>query len=164
MAKVLVVYDSRSGNTEKMAHAIAEGVRGKKVEVQVKKVEDTSIEDLVDHDAVIMGSPTYYGQMSGRLKALIDKSVKVHGKLEGKVGAAFTSSGGTATGAETTLLSILQAMLVHGMIVQGTSDFKHYGSASVGSPNKDDMEDCRQLGKRVAALVLRLAKKQAGLR
>jgi NAD(P)H dehydrogenase (quinone) len=162
MAKVLVVYDSRSGNTEKMAHAIAEGVKEKKVGVHVKKVEDTRIEDLVDHDAIVMGSPTYYGQMSGKLKELIDKSVKVHGKLEGKVGAAFTSSGGTATGAETTLLSILQAMLVHGMIVQGTSDFKHYGSAAVGSPRKDEMEDCRQLGKRVAALVLKLAKEQAG--
>jgi NAD(P)H dehydrogenase (quinone) len=158
MANVLVVYDSRSGNTEKMAHAIAEGVKEKKVEVHVKRVGATSIEDLVDHDAIIIGSPTYYGQMSGKLKDLIDKSVKVHGKLEGKVGAAFTSSGGTATGAETTLLSILQTMLVHGMIVQGTSDFKHYGSVAVGSSNKDDVEDCRELGKRVAALVLKLAK------
>ena len=158
MAKVLIVYDSHSGNTQKMAHAIAEGVKEKKVKVHVKKVNATSIEDLVDHDAIIMGSPTYYGQMSGKLKELIDKSVKVHGKLKGKVGAAFTNSGGTATGAETTLLSILQAMLVHGMIVQGASDLKHYGSTAVGSQNKDDMKDCRELGKRVAALVLRLVK------
>jgi len=158
MAKVLVVYDSHSGNTEKMAHAIAEGVKQKNIKVHVKKVNTTSIEDLADHDAIIIGSPTYYGQMSGRLKELIDKSVKVHGKLEGKVGAAFTSSGGTATGAETTLLSILQAMLVHGMIVQGRSDSKHYGPAAVESPNKKDVEDCRRLGKRVAALVLKLAK------
>jgi len=156
MAKVLVVYDSRSGNTEKMAFAVAEGVKAKKAEAIVKKVEETSVEDLVDNDAIIMGSPTYYGQMSGKLKELVDKSVEVHGKLEGKVGGAFTSSGGTATGAETTLLSILQAMLVHGMIVPGTSNFKHYGSAAVGAPNKDDVEDCRDLGKRVAMLVLKL--------
>ena len=156
MVKVLVVYDSMSGNTEKMAFAVAEGVKAKKAEAIVKKVEETSVEDLVDHDAIIMGSPTYYGQMSGKLKELVDKSVEVHGKLEGKVGGAFTSSGGTATGAETTLLSILQAMLVHGMIVPGTSNFKHYGSAAVGAPNKDDVEDCRDLGKRVAVLVLKL--------
>jgi NAD(P)H dehydrogenase (quinone) len=156
MAKVLVVYDSRSGNTEKMAFAVAEGVKAKKAEAIVKKVEETSVEDLVDHDAIIMGSPTYYGQMSGKLKELVDKSVEVYGKLEGKVGGAFTSSGGTATGAETALLSILQAMLVHGMIVPGTSNFKHYGSAAVGAPNKDDVEDCRDLGKRVAMLVLKL--------
>jgi len=156
MVKVLVVYDSMSGNTEKMAFAVAEGVKAKKAEAIVKKVEETSVEDLVDNDAIIMGSPTYYGQMSGKLKELVDKSVEVHGKLEGKVGGAFTSSGGTATGAETTLLSILQAMLVHGMIVPGTSNFKHYGSAAVGAPNKDDVEDCRDLGKRVAMLVLKL--------
>jgi NAD(P)H dehydrogenase (quinone) len=157
MAKVLIVYDSRSGNTEKMALAVADGVKVKKAEVKIKRVDDTSVSDLVGNDAIIMGCPTYYGQMSGRLKTLIDESVKVHGKLEGKVGGAFTSSGGTATGAETTLLSILEAMLVHGMIIQGTSNFKHYGSAAVGSPNKKDLEDCKELGKRVAALVLKLA-------
>jgi NAD(P)H dehydrogenase (quinone) len=47
-------------------------------------------------------------------------------------------------------------MLVHGMFVPGTSNFKHYGSAAVGAPNKDDVEDCRDLGKRVAVLVLKL--------
>ena len=156
MAKVLIVYDSRSGNTKKMAHAIAKGAKKKNADVNVKKVEETSIKDLLDHDAIIMGSPTYYGVMSGRLKELIDQSVEVHGKLEGKVGAAFTSSGGTATGAETTLLSMIQAMLVHGMIVQGTSANKHYGSAAVGSPNERDLEDCKELGKRVATLAQKL--------
>ncbi|MFZ1039365.1 MAG: NAD(P)H-dependent oxidoreductase, partial [Candidatus Bathyarchaeia archaeon] len=97
--------------------------------------------------------PTYYGGMSGKLKEFIDKSVKIHGQLEGKVGAAFTSSGGTASGAETTLLSILQAMLVHGMVVQGRSDDKHYGAAAVGSPREKDIETCKALGKKVANLV-----------
>jgi len=94
--------------------------------------------------------------MSAKLKALIDESVEIHGKLEGKVGAAFTSSGGTATGAETTLLSILQAMLVHGMIVQGRAHSKHYGTVAVGAPNKKELESCRELGKRVANLVAKL--------
>ncbi|MGC8998406.1 MAG: flavodoxin family protein, partial [Candidatus Bathyarchaeia archaeon] len=106
-----------------------------------------------------MGSPTYYGQMSARLKALIDESVKIHGKLEGKVGAAFTSSGGTATGAETTLLSILKAMLIHGMIVQGRADDKHYGAAAVEKPDKEELEYCRELGKRTATLVKKLKTK-----
>jgi NAD(P)H dehydrogenase (quinone) len=103
-----------------------------------------------------MGSPTYYGGMSGKLKALIDESVRVHGKLDGKVGAAFTNSDGTATGAETTLLSILQAMLVHGMIVQGRSDDKHYGAAAVGQSKDQDIESCRTLGERVAKLASKL--------
>jgi NAD(P)H dehydrogenase (quinone) len=157
MPEILVVYDSKSGNTEKMAFAVSEGAKQiKGVEVIMKKVDQTSLEDLRRADGIIMGSPTYYGQMSAKLKALLDESVEIHGELEGKVGAAFTSSGGTATGAETTLLSILQAMLVHGMIVQGRSDNKHYGAAAVGSPNEKELKLCRALGKRVASLAVKL--------
>jgi NAD(P)H dehydrogenase (quinone) len=157
MVKMLVVYDSKTGNTEKMAFAVAEGAKQiKGVKVTVKRVEKTSVKDFLKADGIILGSPTYYGQMSAKLKALIDESVKIHGKLEGKVGAAFTSSGGTAAGAETTLLSILEAMLVHGMIVQGRADTKHYGAAAVGSPNKKELESCKALGKRVANLTKKL--------
>jgi NAD(P)H dehydrogenase (quinone) len=157
MARVLVVYDSEGGNTEKMAFAVSDGVKQiKNVEVTVKKVEQASLDDLCRSDGIIMGSPTYYGQMSGKLKAFIDSSVKIHGKLEGKVGAAFTSSGGTATGAETTLLAILETMLIHGMIIQGRSDDKHFGSAAVGAPHAKEIEYCRELGRRVAHLVLKL--------
>ena len=157
MAKILVVYDSRSGNTEKMALAIVEGARETKgVKAIAKKASRTKIEDLISADGIIMGSPTYYGLMSGKLKTLIDESVKIHGKLDGKVGAAFTSSGGVASGAETTLLSMLQAMLVHGMIVQGRSENKHYGAAAVGTPKEKDTASCRDLGRRVARLILKL--------
>jgi len=157
MRKVLIVYDSETGNTEKMALAVAEGVKQiKSVQVTLKKVEQASLDDLCGADGIIMGSPTYYGQMSGKLKTFIDSSEKIHGKLEGKVGAAFTSSGGTATGAETTLLSILETMLVHGMIVQGRPDDKHFGAAAVGAPHAKEIEYCKELGKRVANLVLKL--------
>jgi NAD(P)H dehydrogenase (quinone) len=156
MAKVLVLYDSKTGNTEKMAVAVAEGARHvKNVQVALKKLEEATFKDLLSSDGIIMGSPTYYGQMSGRLKTFIDESVRIHGKLEGKVGAAFTSSGGTASGAETTLLSILQAMLIHGMIVQGRPDDKHYGAAAVESASRRDVEECRKLGRRVANLVVK---------
>jgi NAD(P)H dehydrogenase (quinone) len=153
---VLVVYYSKTGNTEKMALAIAEGVKGARVDVIVKKANETANEDLLEADGIIIGSPTYYGQMASEVKAIFDRSVKIHGKLEGKVGAAFTSSGGTACGAETTILSILKAMLVHGMIIQGRANIQHYGSAAVGEPKKQDEEKCRQSGKRVADLVLKL--------
>jgi len=157
MAKILIVYDSKTGHTEKMAFAVAEGAKQVKgVDVHVKKVNQTTIEDLLSADGIIIGSPTYFGQMSAKLKALIDKSVKIHEKLKGKVGAAFTSSGGTASGAETTLLSILQAMLIHGMIIQGRPNDKHYGAAAVESPNKKEIKLCRELGKRTASLVMKL--------
>ena len=154
---VLVVYDSKTGNTEKMAFQVAEGLRQVSgVNVVAKRVDRTKISDLLTADGIIVGSPTYYGQMSARIKALIDESVEIHGKLEGKVGAAFTSSGGTASGAETTLLSILEAMLVHGMIVQGNSHSKHYGAAAVGSPGDKELRLCRELGERTAKLVMKL--------
>ena len=157
--KVLVIYDSRTRNTEKMAYAVAEGARQiENVEVVLKKVDDATVKDLEWADAILAGSPTYYGQMSAKMKAFFDKSVEIHGKLEGKVGAAFTSSGGTATGAETTLLSIIEAMLIHGMIVQGKASGKHYGAVAVGKPNKMELEICRELGKRTAKLALKLKK------
>jgi NAD(P)H dehydrogenase (quinone) len=157
MAKVLIVYDSNSGNTEKMAFAVAEGAKQVEgADVTVRKVDKASLDDLLAADAIIMGSPTYYGEMSGKLKTFIDTSVKIHGKLKGKVGAAFASSGGTASGAETTLLSIVQALLIHGMIVQGRHDNKHYGAAAVGAPDQKATEDCKELGNRVSSLALRL--------
>jgi NAD(P)H dehydrogenase (quinone) len=157
MLKILVVYDSKSGNTETMAYAVAKGAeKAGGVEVTVKRAEQTTNSDLLAADGIIMGSPTYFGQMSAKLKALVDESVKVHEKLTGKVGGAFTSSGGTASGGETTLMSILQAMLIHGMIVQGRADDKHYGVAVTGAPKKKDLAECEKLGERVSSLVLKL--------
>ena len=157
MPKILVIFDSKSGNTETMALAVAKGAeKAGDLEVTVKKAEETKNSDLLAADGIIMGSPTYFGQMSAKLKAVIDESVKVHKDLTGKVGGAFTSSGGTASGGETTLLSIVQAMLIHGMIVQGRADDKHYGVAVTGAPKKKDLAECEKLGERVAALVLKL--------
>jgi len=157
--KLLVLYDSRSGNTEKMAQAVAEGAkRVKGAQVDLKKVDGFDAKKLNGYDAIVVGSPTYYGEMSGKLKTLFDESVEIHGQLEGKVGAAFTSAGGTATGAETTIISILQAMLVHGMVVQGNSSDKHYGVASVGKPDAGTKRLCKLLGEKTAKLACRLCK------
>lgn len=157
MAKILVIYDSRTGNTEKMALAVAEGAKQvAKTTVVVKRADEAKLEDLLEADGIIMGSPTYYGQMSGKLKSFIDQTNKIHGRLKGKVGGVFTSSGDTACGAETTLLSMLYAMLINGMIIQGRHDNKHYGATSVGAPGKLEAESCRELGKRVAELATKL--------
>jgi len=155
--RILVVYDSKTGNTAKMATAVAEGAKAVEgTQVTVQRVEATTLADLQGADGLILGSPTYYGEMSATLKDLIDRSVDLHGKLEGKVGAAFTSSGGVASGAETTLLSILQTLLVHGMIVQGRSRSGHYGAAAVGAPDEAEQQSCRDLGERTARLVAQL--------
>ena len=153
MTKILIVYVSETGNTERVAHAIADGVQEVDgVSVELKKAVDTTNDDLLEADGIIVGSPTYYGIMSAKVKVVFDKSVKIHGKLVGKVGAAFTSSGGIATGAETTIISIIQALLVHGMIVQGRAEKKHYGAAAKGSPDEKELEDSRHLGQQTASL------------
>ena len=157
MATVLVIYDSRTGNTEKMADKVAEGARQVDgASVNVINVDKAKLEDLVAADAIILGSPTYYGNMSGKIKELLDRSFNIHGKLKGKVGGAFTSSGGTACGAETTLLAMVQAMLVHGMIVQGRNDDKHYGAAAVEAPDEEEVKHCQELGNMVASLAVAL--------
>ena len=157
--QVLIVYDSKTGNTQSMAQEIATGVREiPDIEVIVKNVDEVNNEALLQADGICVGSPTYYGLMSGKIKTIFDTSVKIHGKLEGKVGAAFTSSGGVASGAETTLLAILEAMLIHGMIIQGYPHTNHYGAAAVGALNDSDKSRCRRLGTDLAVLVRKLAR------
>ncbi len=160
MAKILVVYDSGTGNTEAMAKAVAEGVRIGGGEVVVKRVDEVNIDELPGFDGIILGSPTYFGSMSSKMKGFIDNSVKVRRKLENKVGAAFTSSGSPFGGNETTLFSLIQALMIHGMIIVGDpiSAGGHYGVASVGKPNEEDIENCKALGKRVATIAEKLIK------
>jgi len=157
MPRVLVVYYSSTGNTRQMAEEVVKGVKKEGVKVELKEVAKTNPEDLLEVDGIIMGSPTYYGTMAAPLKELLDKSVKYHGRLEGKVGGAFSSAGGLGGGNETTVLSILQALLVHGMIIPGTSDGCHYGPVSVEAPDQKAALYCQELGSRVAKLVKRLA-------
>jgi len=159
MSTVLVIYDSKTGNTEKAARLVSEGVKEVEgIECALKRVDDVSLDDLLKADGIIIGSPTYYGMMSAKIKRLLDESVEIHGRLEGKVGAAFTSSGGTASGAETTILSILKAFLIHGMIIQGNPHGQHYGLAVVGAPDAKEAGLCRRFGARVARLVSKISK------
>lgn len=122
MAKILIIYFSETGNTEKMAYAVAEGVREEGVEPQVKKVQEASVDDLLDVDGIVIGSPTYFGAMAAEMKSFLDKSVVHFKRLAGKVGGAFASSALLGGGNETTVLAVLQALLIHGMIVEGTTE------------------------------------------
>jgi NAD(P)H dehydrogenase (quinone) len=158
MAKAIVIYYSQTGNTKKMAELIYEGLEKEGVEVNLKKVEEIKTEDLLKYDAIIIGSPTYYGTMAYPIKKLLDESVKFHGSLDGKVGAAFSSSANIGGGNETTILDILNAMLIHGMIIQGDSKGDHYGAVSIGKPDERAKKQCLRLAKRVADLLKRLGK------
>ncbi len=156
MSKILIVYFSKTGNTERMAHLVAEGVKAEGITVEVKKVNEVKVDELLDAKGIIIGSPTYFGAMAAEIKSFLDESVKHFGKLKGKVGASFSSSALIGGGNETTVLSILKAFLIHGMIVEGNTDGGHYGPVAIGAPDERCGEECKGLGRRVAQLVKRL--------
>ncbi len=152
MAKILICYYSRSGNTKKMAYLIQKGAMEEDVEVDTKDVKEVKLEDLEKYDGIIIGSPTYYGGPASQVKDLLDKSIKLHGELQDKVGGAFTSSANIGGGNETTILSILQSLLIHGMVVCGDSSGDHYGPVSIDKPNARVEKICIRYGRRVAKL------------
>ena len=157
MPKGLVVYDSKTGNTEKMAVAINQGMERGGLEVKVKRVGSASLGDLTDADAIVFGTPTYYATISSNMKALIDKTVDIYPKLQDKVGAAFTSY--DEVGAELTLLSLIQTIFVQKMVVVGHQS-GNLGAISVGEPDDKCIAECQVFGKRIAGFTEAIAKKQ----
>ncbi len=157
MKRIAVIYYSRSGNTEKMARFVAEGVKEEsEVQADLHNVDDFPPEKALEYDGLIIGSPTYYGSMAYQIKKFFDESVSFHGKLAGKVGGAFSSAANIGGGNETTIGDILNAMLIHGMVVQGSERGDHYGPVSIGSPDERAQRQSKALGKRVACLVKKL--------
>jgi len=157
--QVLVMYYSRTGNTKKLAEAVADGVRGvEEIECIVKTPDDVVSEDFLNSHAIIAGSPVYFGSMAAELKLVFDKFVKVRPKMENKIGAAFATSAGASGGKETTIISILQAMLINGMIIVGDplDAGGHYGVSCVDSPDAVTIENAKKMGRRVAELTLKL--------
>ena len=158
MAKGLVVYYSRSGNTKQMAEIIAKSMNDAELPTQCKAVGDVKLDDLLGADAIVIGSPTYYGHMAAQLKQMFDDAVSKHGKLDGKVGAAFSSSVNIGGGNETTIMGIIEAMLISGMVVQGDPQGDHYGPVSIGKPDERVVSQCRRRGQRVAEMTKKLFK------
>jgi len=141
MAKVLVLYYSFYGHVEALARALAEGVTTGGAQVDVKRVPETvpeevarkshlklnqdapvaSVDELEQYDAIVVGTGTRYGRMSSQMAAFLDQTGGLwqRGALEGKVGAAFTSTATQHGGQETTLLSIITNLLHFGMVIVG---------------------------------------------
>jgi NAD(P)H dehydrogenase (quinone) len=156
MAKGLVVYYSRSGNTKEMAEIIAAAMNKADLKTDCKSVEKVKADDLLKYDAIVVGSPTYYGGMAGPIKQLFDDSVTFHGKLDGKVGAAFSSAANIGGGNETTIMGIIEAMLIAGMVVAGDPQGDHYGPVSIGKPDERVSRQCERRGRRIAELTKKL--------
>lgn len=156
MASGLVLYYSRSGNTKAMAKAIADAMNDSGLSTACKSVTEVKVDDLLKADAIVVGSPTYYGRAAAPVAQLFDETVSKHGKLDGKIGGAFSSSANTGGGNETTICEINNMMLIHGMIVQGDPQGDHYGPVSIGKPDQRVLDQCARRGQRIAALTKRL--------
>ena len=152
MAKVLVLYYSTYGHIEKMAEAIAEGARVAGAHVDIKRVPETvpeetarthhfkldqaapvaKIDDLADYDAIVVGTGTRFGRISSQMAAFLDQAggLWARGALNGKVGAAFASSGTQHGGQETTLFSIITNLLHFGMVIVGLP-YSHAGQMTL---------------------------------
>jgi NAD(P)H dehydrogenase (quinone) len=113
-------------------------------------------DDLLKYDAIVIGSPTYYGHMAGPIKQLFDDAVVFHGGLDGKVGAAFSSSANIGGGNETTIIGIIEAMLIAGLVVHGDPQGDHYGPVSINEPDDRVKRECQRRGKRIAELTQKL--------
>ncbi len=159
VVKVLVTYHSRSGNTERMAEAVVEGAKSVVgTEVLLKRVGQVTAEELFSADAVVVGSPVYWSNMSGEVKTFFDNwqfkfGVFPEFKMKNKVGAAFATGGQLSSGKEVTMLTILAAMLGNQMIVvSGGGAFGASATTEGDSPgiDKKELADARALGQRVA--------------
>ncbi|MCP4720988.1 MAG: flavodoxin family protein [Desulfobacteraceae bacterium] len=158
--KVLVLYYSKGGNTKKLAQAVLNGlgtVDG--IQGVLKDTETVTKEDFIEAGGIIAGSPVYFGAMAAQLKKVFDEFVSTRRKMEGKIGAAFSTSGDATGGKETTMMGILQAFLIYGMVITGDplAATGHYGTACVGSPDEKSIENAEKLGKRVGKLALKLS-------
>jgi NAD(P)H dehydrogenase (quinone) len=156
---VLITYHSVSGNTEKMAQGVAEGVKAVAgAKVVLKRVGEVVTDELLSSDAIIVGSPVYFGSMSGEVKTFFDNWLLKFGvfrdfKMRNKVAGAFATGGAMANGKELTILAILEAMLVNQMIVVGGGGaFGASATTGADSPGIDEKElaASRELGRRVA--------------
>jgi NAD(P)H dehydrogenase (quinone) len=157
--QVLVAYHSVTGNTEKMAEAVAAGARTVPgAQVLVKRVGQVTADELFAADAIVVGSPVYWANMAGEVKTFFDNWQFKFGvfpdfKMKNKVGAAFATGGQISSGKEVTMLSMLAAMLGNYMIVvSGGGAFGASATTEGESPGIDESEaaNARVLGARVA--------------
>jgi NAD(P)H dehydrogenase (quinone) len=197
MAKVLVLYYSAYGHIETMANAVAEGARQAGAQVDIRRVPElvppevakasrfkvdqaapvAAVAELANYDAIVVGTGTRFGRVSSQMASFLDQAggLWASGALNGKVGAAFTSSATQHGGQETTLFSIITNLLHFGMVVVGMdygfapqmtldeiSGGAPYGATTIAGtdgsrqPSEGELQGARYQGRRVAEVAARL--------
>jgi NAD(P)H dehydrogenase (quinone) len=198
MTKVLVLYYSSYGHIETMANAVAEGARGAGAQVDIKRVPElvppdvaksshfktdqaapvATIDELANYDAIIFGTPTRFGNMTGQMRNFLDQAggLWFGNKLVGKVGSVFTSSATQHGGQESTILTFIPTLLHLGMVYVGlpytfSGQFGHeevkgaspYGASTIAGPDGSrqpsaiELEAARFQGAHVAKIAAKIA-------
>jgi NAD(P)H dehydrogenase (quinone) len=195
--KILVLYHSAYGHIETMAQAVAEGARETGAQVDIRRVPETVPEDvaraahfkldqaapiatiaeLADYDAIIIGAGTRFGRMNSQMAAFLDQAggLWAKGALNGKVGAAFTSTATQHGGQETTLFSLITNLLHFGMVIVGldygfagqmkldeVTGGSPYGATTIAGgdgsrqPSENELAGARYQGRKVAETAAKL--------
>ena len=162
MGKVLVLYDSASGNTAKMASLVAEGPAASRAwRSACARVDEAVADDVLWCDGLALGSPTNMGLLSWKMKRFWDEAMAPHWmRVDGKIGGAFSSSGGWGGGTELACQSLLTVLMNFGFLVFGVTDYAsklttaHYGAITAREPREEGTQAaCRLLGQRLAEWV-----------
>lgn len=195
-AKILVLYYSMYGHIETLAQAVAEGAeKVDGADVTVKRVPETmsaevfaksggkthtapvaTPQELADYDAIIIGTPTRFGNMSGQMRTFLDQTggLWASGALYGKLGSVFSSTG-TGGGQEQTIVSTWTTLAHHGMVIVpigyaaqelfDTSQVRGgtpYGATTIAGgdgsrqPSQEELAIARYQGQHVATLAVKL--------
>ena len=139
MSQAIIIYDTRSGNTEKMAKAIEEGMREAGVEVLSKRTANTKAADLTNADAVVLGAPTYHHDLTGSMKTFLFEMEKAD--LGGKIGTAFGSYGWSGESVQM-MTDTMKHIFGMSVIEPGLKILRR--------PSESGLKECNEFGKTIA--------------
>jgi NAD(P)H dehydrogenase (quinone) len=158
MSKILVLYQSNSSHTEKMALFVYKGACSVKgAEVRLKSIAEAGAEDLKWCDGIALGAPTNFGTVPWEMKKWWDEQIDCWMHLDGKFGTVFSSSGSWGGGAELTCMTLMHILINYGILVFGITDYTgpkfsaHYGAVMPGEPQDEGQSGaCERIGMRLS--------------
>ena len=163
---ILITYFSKTAHTQSMAEEVAKGAQSiQGVQVVIKSIDQASTKDLLEADAIIVGSPVYNANIAPEVVKFISTWPFEGNPLKDKIGAAFVTAGGISAGEELAQVNILQSMLIFGMIVVGGDTWTSaFGASAITDESifktekldKIFLQKGFALGKRVATIAKKM--------
>ena len=163
---ILITYYSKTAHTQSLAEEVAKGAQSiPGVQVKLKRIDQTTTKDLLDADAIIVGSPVYNANLAPEVVQFMSTWPFEGNPLKDKIGAAFVTAGGISAGEELAQVNIIQSMLVFGMIIVGGDDWTSaFGASAITNESvfktaqldKLFLQKGFSLGKRVATITKKM--------